>query len=33
VKRSVSDAETWLRHAATRGYLTAWLSLVHLFRT
>jgi TPR repeat protein len=33
VAQSSSEAETWLRRAATRGYLKAWLSLVRLFRS
>ena len=33
VAQSASDAETWLRRAATRGYLKAWLALVQLFRS
>ena len=31
VAQSVSEAETWLRRAATRGYLKAWLALMQLF--
>jgi len=33
VAQNSSEAETWLRRAATRGYLKAWLSLVQLFRS